>query len=174
MPFRTFTTGEVLTAANVQSYLMRQSVMVFANASARSSAITAPTQGMTVYMTDTSSLMTYSGSAWVNAINTASVVNNAITGAKVSTGFLTQYADLAIGGMNTSYNWYLATLPGGATYDSVLSVIPWSGTNDTVLLFAVQLGHWSGVQNPNQIRVAAALGNAVASTTGIFRIYYKV
>jgi hypothetical protein len=148
--------------------------MVFANAAARSSAITAPTQGMTVYMTDTSSLMTYSGSAWVNAINTASVVNNAITGAKVSPGFLTSYADLNIGGMNTSYTWYKVTMPAGITYDTILGIVPWSGVNDTVLLFAVQLGHWSGVQNPNQIQVAAALGNAVASTTGTFRIYYRV
>jgi len=62
---KTFTAGEVLTAANVQGYLMDQAVMVFADSSARSSAIGTPTQGMVSYLEDTSTLQVY-GTAWAD------------------------------------------------------------------------------------------------------------
>lgn len=62
---KTFSAGEVLTAVNVQGYLMDQSVMVFASASARTSAIgTAVSEGMVSYLMDTNSLEAYDGSAW--------------------------------------------------------------------------------------------------------------
>ena len=38
--YHLFSTGEVLTAANVDNYLMNQTVMVFASAAARTSALT--------------------------------------------------------------------------------------------------------------------------------------
>ena len=63
--FRTFTAGEVLTAANVQSYLMDQAVMVFASSGARGSAIASPTEGMFSYLSDGDALEFYSGAAWV-------------------------------------------------------------------------------------------------------------
>ena len=62
---KVFTAGEVLTAANVNGYLMDQSVMVFASSAARSSAIGTPTAGMVSYLTDTSTLQVY-GTAWAD------------------------------------------------------------------------------------------------------------
>jgi hypothetical protein len=62
--FKTFTSGEVLTAADTNGYLM-QGVMVFASASARTAAITAPTEGQYSYLKDTNSTEYYDGSAWV-------------------------------------------------------------------------------------------------------------
>lgn len=62
---KTFTAGEVLTAVNVQGYLMDQSVMVFASASARTTALgTAVSEGMVSYLMDTNSLEAYDGAAW--------------------------------------------------------------------------------------------------------------
>jgi len=61
---KTFASGEVLTAANTQGYLMDQSVMVFADAAARTSAIAAPAEGMHSYLSDTDSTEVYDGSAW--------------------------------------------------------------------------------------------------------------
>ena len=62
---KTFTAGEVLTAANVQGYLMDQAVMVFASSAARSSALgTAVSKGMISYLGDTLSLEAYDGTAW--------------------------------------------------------------------------------------------------------------
>ena len=60
---KTFTAGEVLTAVNVQGYLMDQTVMVFANASARNTAIPSPSDGMFAYLQDTNGLVFYNGSA---------------------------------------------------------------------------------------------------------------
>ena len=49
--FTTFTAGNVLTASEMNNYLMEQSVMVFATTAARDSAITAPEDGMICYVT---------------------------------------------------------------------------------------------------------------------------
>ena len=62
--FKTFAAGEVLTAANVNGYLMQQTIMVFADASARDAAISSPSEGMFVYLTGTNALQFYDGSAW--------------------------------------------------------------------------------------------------------------
>ena len=62
--FKTFTTGEVLTAADTNGYLM-QGVLVFANAAARTAAVTSPQEGQTSYLKDTDEIQVYSGSAWV-------------------------------------------------------------------------------------------------------------
>jgi hypothetical protein len=51
--WRQFAANEILTSTNVQNYLQDQAVMRFASATARNSAITAPTQGMTAYLDDT-------------------------------------------------------------------------------------------------------------------------
>lgn len=62
--YKAFTDGSVLTAADVNTYLNEQSVMAFATAAARTTAITAPTEGMVTYLLDTNSLYYYTGSAW--------------------------------------------------------------------------------------------------------------
>jgi hypothetical protein len=62
--FKTFTTGEVLTAGDVNGYLM-QGVLVFADAAARTAAITSPQEGQVSFLKDTNSTEYYSGSAWV-------------------------------------------------------------------------------------------------------------
>lgn len=62
--FKTFTTGEVLTAADTNGYLM-QGIWTFANAAARDAAVTVPVEGNTCYLKDTDVIQVYSGSAWV-------------------------------------------------------------------------------------------------------------
>jgi hypothetical protein len=65
--FKTFAVGEVLTANNVNTYLMQQAVMVFATASARSTALGVNvSEGMVSYLSDSNTLQVYNGSAWVN------------------------------------------------------------------------------------------------------------
>lgn len=64
--FKTFASGEVLTAANVNGYLMEQTIMVFASAAARNTAIVSPSEGMFVYLADTNTLQFYTGTAWTN------------------------------------------------------------------------------------------------------------
>jgi hypothetical protein len=64
--FKDFVTGEVLTAADVDGYLM-QGIWVFASAAARSAAVTSPQEGNYSYLKDTNSTEYYTGSAWVAA-----------------------------------------------------------------------------------------------------------
>ena len=78
--FKTFTTGEVLTAADTNGYLM-QGVLVFASAAARDAAITSPQEGQCCYLKDTDAVLTYSGSAWVG-FDDSNAIQNTIVDAK--------------------------------------------------------------------------------------------
>jgi hypothetical protein len=71
--FKTFTTGEVLTAADTNGYLM-QGVLVFDDAAARDAAITAPAEGQFAYLKDTDVTTYYTSSAWAN-LDTTGMVN---------------------------------------------------------------------------------------------------
>ena len=62
--FKTFTTGEVLTAADTNGYLM-QGINVFASTAARDAAITSPQEGQFAFTKDTNGLWYYDGAAWV-------------------------------------------------------------------------------------------------------------
>jgi len=62
--FKDFVTGEVLTAADVDGYLM-QGIWVFASTAARDAAVTSPQEGNFAFTKDTNSLWYYDGAAWV-------------------------------------------------------------------------------------------------------------
>jgi hypothetical protein len=85
--FKTFTTGEVLTAADTNGYLM-QGVLVFASAAARNAAITSPQEGQFAYTKDTNGLWYYDGAAWVASGATGDIegvtVTSPITGGGTS------------------------------------------------------------------------------------------
>jgi hypothetical protein len=61
--FKTFVTGDVLTAGDTNGYLM-QGVWTFASAAARDAAVTSPQEGNMCYLKDTDAVQYYSGSAW--------------------------------------------------------------------------------------------------------------
>lgn len=64
--YRLFNTGDVLTAAQVNTFLQEQVVMVFANATARTTALSGVlAEGMMSYLQDTNQVEVYNGSAWV-------------------------------------------------------------------------------------------------------------
>lgn len=91
---KTFTAGEVLTAANVNGYLMDQSVMVFAGTAARSSAIATASAGMVSFRADGSAWEGYNGAAWgplvdtstfLTASGTATLTNKSIDSSQLTT-----------------------------------------------------------------------------------------
>jgi hypothetical protein len=110
--FRTFTAGEVLTASNVQNYLMDQSVMVFGGSAARSSAIGTANfeEGMISYLTDTDKVEAYNGTNWAQVgasaqgltlINTTSF--SGVASQSVNSVFSSTYANyLVLMNMTTS------------------------------------------------------------------------
>lgn len=80
--FKTFNTGDVLTASDVNTYLMQQTVMVFADSAARTTALGANVaEGMLSYLKDTNKVEVYNGSAWV-ASDDPDAIQNSIVDAK--------------------------------------------------------------------------------------------
>lgn len=78
--FKTFNTGDVLSAADVNGYLM-QGVLVFADATARDAAITSPQEGQFAFTKNNDSLWYYNGTSWV-----ASGATGDIEGVTAGTG----------------------------------------------------------------------------------------
>lgn len=76
--YKVFAAGEVLTAANVNGYLM-QGVLVFDDSTARTSAIGTPTEGMVTYLKDTNATEYYDGSAWSAIAASSSLTSSTAT-----------------------------------------------------------------------------------------------
>ena len=81
--YKLFVSGDVLTAAQVNTYLNEQTVMVFATSAARTSALSAVlAEGMMSYLQDSNTVFFYDGAAW-NALAsgdiTAITAGNGIT-----------------------------------------------------------------------------------------------
>jgi hypothetical protein len=94
--FKDFTTGEVLTAADVDGYLM-QGVWVFASATARDAAVTSPQEGNFAYLKDTNVTTYYTGSAWTNLDTTGMTNPMTTTGDMVYSSSGSTPARLGIG-----------------------------------------------------------------------------
>ena len=63
--YHLFNTGDVLTAAQVQYNLQNQTIMFFADAAARDTALTGVlAEGMFAYLADTNTTVYYDGAAW--------------------------------------------------------------------------------------------------------------
>jgi len=111
--FKVFGVGEVLTAADVNDYLMEQSITIFANSTARDAQITSPIEGMFCYLADTNVLQFYSGSSWASYIGDGDITGVTITTAGTS--------GLAGGSASTS-----------GAFASTLTIAPNSATSATV------------------------------------------
>jgi hypothetical protein len=85
--WRTFTSGAVLTAAQVQTFLQDQAVQVYATSAARSSALgTAVAAGMVSYRADGSVVEFYNGSAWAAIAPSSSLTVSTVTAYTVVAG----------------------------------------------------------------------------------------
>lgn len=63
--YKDWAAGDILTAADLEDYTVKQSVMRFADASARTTALSGVlAEGMMSYLKDTDSVEVYDGSAW--------------------------------------------------------------------------------------------------------------
>lgn len=77
--WRTFTVGQLLTAAQVQTYLQDQVVQVYADTTARSSALgTAVSAGMVSFGTTLGGLDVYNNGVWTG-LNYTTVSANTVT-----------------------------------------------------------------------------------------------
>ena len=126
--YKLFATGDVLTAAQVNDYLMLQTVMVFANSAARTSALSAVlAEGMVSYLQDTNVVEVYTGAAWVS-LDDPNAIQNTIVDAKgdlIAASAADTPARLAVGtdgqylsassGAATGLAWATPLIPNGLT-----------------------------------------------------------
>ena len=78
MPYKDFQINEILTAADVNDYLMDQSVMTFADEAARTAALPSPTAGMVTFLVDVAAVNVWDGAAWVEISGGGNVASDAI------------------------------------------------------------------------------------------------
>jgi len=131
--FKDFATGEVLTAADVDGYLM-QGVWVFASATARDAAVTSPQEGNFAYLKDTNVTTYYTGSAWANLDTTGMTNPMTTTGDTIYSSSGSTPARLGIGTAGqvlqvnsgaTAPEW--ATPAGGGSGLTLINTTSFSG-----------------------------------------------
>lgn len=150
--FKDFTTGEVLTAADVDGYLM-QGVWVFASAAARDAAVTSPQEGNFAYLKDTNVTTYYTGSAWANLDTTGMTNPMTTTGDTIYSSSGSTPARLGIGSTGQVLtvsgglpSWATPASGGGMTLISTTTLsgasttITFDGTGYNAVLF-----EWYGV-----------------------------
>ena len=87
--WKSWSIGEVVEATDFQNYVQDQVVQVYANSTARTTALgTAVTAGMVSYLLDSNTLQYFDGSSWVNVSSpgdiTAVTAGTALTGGGTS------------------------------------------------------------------------------------------
>jgi hypothetical protein len=124
--FKQWVDGDILTAGDVNTYLMDQAVMVFADAAARTTALPTPSEGMVSYLVDTNAIQYYDGSAWLNIVPNFTTFTPTFTNLTVGTGavdfaysiigkMMTINGRLLFGSTTSITGNVLVTLPASAT-----------------------------------------------------------
>lgn len=138
--FKDFVTGEVLTAADVDGYLM-QGVWVFASAAARDAAVTSPQEGNFAYLKDTNVTTYYTGSAWANLDTTGMTNPMTTTGDTIYSSSGSTPARLGIGTAGqvlqvnsgaTAPEWASPASSGGMTLLETLTLSGSSVTSSSI------------------------------------------
>ena len=130
-----FTSGSVLTADQVNTYLMDQTIMKFTSTTTRDAAFGGagePTlaEGMFAYTTDTNTLWLYNGSSWVNVLGSdigeqaLSNRNVIINGAMQVAQRGTSTASITGIGYNTADRWNTSIITQGTWTQSVEADAP--------------------------------------------------
>lgn len=159
--YKLFSTGEVLTAANVNTYLMQQTVMVFASAAARTTALSGVVaEGMISYRSDSKVLEIYNGTSWVD-------FSGDITGVTTAAN-----SGLAGGATSGTVALTLATTAKGdvlvGTGSGTAAVLPIGTTNQTIIVDSTTT---TGVKYANgSVATLTTKGDILARTSsGIAR-----
>jgi hypothetical protein len=137
--YKLFNTGDVLTAAQVNTYLMQQSVMVFANSTARTTALSGVlAEGMLSYLQDTNAVEKYDGSSW-SAIGTGDIegvtagtgLSGGGTSGTVTLSIASAQSDLVIKGFEEDVNVVASAATGTINFDVATASVWYYTTNAT-------------------------------------------
>jgi len=159
--FKTFVTGEVLTAGDVNGYLM-QGINVFASTAARDAAITSPQEGQFAFTKDTNGLWYYDGAAWVASGATGDI--EGVTATSPLTGGGTS-GTVTVGIQNAT----TAQLGAVQLTDSVASTSTTTAATPNSVKTAYDLGNGAVPKSTVTTKgdLIAATGSATVSRLGV-------
>jgi hypothetical protein len=137
--YKLFNTGDVLTAAQVNTYLMQQSVMVFADSAARTTALSGVlAEGMLSYLQDTNAVEKYDGSAWVaiaagdiEGVTAGTGLSGGGTSGTVTLSIASAQSDLVIKGFEEDVNVVASAATGTINFDVSTASVWYYTTNAT-------------------------------------------
>ena len=151
--YKSFSSGDVLTASDVNTYLMQQTVMVFADATARDSAISSPSEGMLAFLKSDNSIYFYDGSSWGAYIGAGDITGVTITTS--ATSGLSGGASATSGAFSST----LLVAPTQATSGTVASadVILFADADDSNNLKKTTAGDIAGLASGVSLGLVIAL-----------------
>jgi len=137
MPRQVFDAGDVLSATDVNTYLMDQMVQTFAGTAARGSAIGTAVEGMVTYLNDSNSLSVYNGTAFTEDRTIQVFAGTAARGSAIPTPVEGMYAHLNDTDTLTYHNGsaWVARVPSTIPFAEAAGVANVASASPTTVTF---------------------------------------
>ena len=179
--YKLFNTGDVLTAAQVNTYLMQQSVMVFASSAARTTALSGVlAEGMLSYLQDTNAVEKYDGSSWVaiaagdiEGVTAGTGLSGGGTSGTVTLSIATQQSDLIVKGFEEDVNVVASAATGTINFD-VSTASVWYYTSNASANHTLNFRYSSGATLSSVLAVGDAITLVWLNTNGSTAYYPNV
>jgi hypothetical protein len=179
--YKLFNTGDVLTAAQVNTYLMQQSVMVFANSTARTTALSGVlAEGMLSYLLDTNAVEKYDGSSWgaitagdIEGVTAGTGLSGGGTSGTVTLSIATSQSDLIIKGFEEDVNVVASAATGTINFD-VSTASVWYYTTNATANHTLNFRYSSGATLSSVLAVGDAITLVWLNTNGSTAYYPNV
>ena len=176
--YKLFNTGDVLTAAQVNTYLMQQSVMVFANSAARTSALSGVlAEGMLSYLQDTNAVEKYDGSSWgaigagdIEGVTAGTGLSGGGTSGTVTLSIASAQSDLVIKGFEEDVNVVASAATGTINFD-VSTASVWYYTSNASANHTLNFRYSSGTTLSSVLAVGDAITLVWLNTNGSTAYY---
>jgi hypothetical protein len=179
--YKLFNTGDVLTAAQVNTYLMQQSVMVFASSAARTTALSGVlAEGMLSYLQDTNAVEKYDGSSWVaiaagdiEGVTAGTGLSGGGTSGTVTLSIATSQSDLIVKGFEEDVNVVASAATGTINFD-VSTASVWYYTTNATANHTLNFRYSSGATLSSVLAVGDAITLVWLNTNGATPYYPNV